>query len=511
MTSDAADGADAFWLLGAALLIAPPALLVCLRLRPWIALAFVALLVLFSSSTWGQLQEENTLYARGTGLFYFSLLNLLLWLATAATVLRMLSHQPPGPLGPLGPLASPPLPASPFPVFIASYGFLLAGHLAVGLLAGQTLQSVLSYTGLLNVLNMALFSLVLLAALADAQGRRRLLLTLLGLCALRAAFGLARYVWFGGDSANPYRNFERLDIRLVYFDIGDNYFAALAAFCIAWLLLMPGTRMSLWRRSWLLSWLAMEIATVVLSFRRSSLIGLALMSGVLFWRLPWQRKLVMGVVSMVAATGAAGTLLRERLQAHATEGSGFLASLLYDIGPQRATGVSRFYELEAAAHSLGSDWLNWLFGLGSWGVFHGNEDALDYHFGKFDFVHSGFGHLILKSGTVGLLLFIALLMAVMLHYRRTRAALLGNSALLADAGMAGLLFWMPTLLIGTPVIEFRTMLLIGLTLALPYLAALPATRSASASAGRHAGLPPTPDNLPARSGASAAAGSHAAA
>jgi hypothetical protein len=41
--------------------------------------------------------------------------------------------------------------------------------------------------------------------------------------------------------------------------------------------------------------------------------------------------------------------------------------------------------------------------------------------------------------------------------------------LLADAGFAGLLFWMPTLFIGTPIIEFRSMLLLGLTLALPYL------------------------------------------
>jgi hypothetical protein len=45
----------------------------------------------------------------------------------------------------------------------------------------------------------------------------------------------------------------------------------------------------------------------------------------------------------------------------------------------------------------------------------------------------------------------------------------GNSALLADAGFAGLLFWMPTLLIGTPIIEFRSMLLIGMTLAMVYL------------------------------------------
>ncbi len=437
-----------------------------MRMLAWIALAFVALLALFSSSTWGQLQEENTLYARGTGWFYFSLINLALWLAAGAAVLRILASRP---------LYGAPTPASPFPVFLGAFGFLLFAHVVIGLSTGQALLAILSYTGLLNVLNMALFSLLLLAALADEAGRRRLLATLVALATLRAIFGLVRYAWFGGDSANPYRNFEGLDIRLVYFDIGDNYVAALAAFCIAWLLLMPGVRLTLWRRSWLLALLALEVATVALSFRRSSLLGLVLMCAVLLWQLPWQRRLAFGGLGTLALIAAATVLMRERLQANAATmpGGGFVASLLYDVGPQRATEVSRFYELEAAAHSLQG---SWLFGLGSWGSFRGNEDVLDYHFGKFDFVHSGFGHLVLKSGIAGLLLFVALLGAVVIHYVRTRPALRGNSALLADAGIASLLFWLPTLLVGTPVIEFRTMLLLGLTLAMPYLAARPSAR-----------------------------------
>jgi hypothetical protein len=192
---------------------------------------------------------------------------------------------------------------------------------------------------------------------------------------------------------------------------------------------------------------------------------MGLMFIVLLWQLPWQRRIVSAGVGMIAMTTGAATLMRERLQFN-TRQEGFLSSLLYDVGPQRATEVSRFYELEAAAKSLEG---HWLFGLGSWGSFTGNQDALDYHFGKFDFVHSGFGHLILKSGFAGLLLFMALLFACIRHYLKVRPALRGNSALLADAGLAGLLFWLPTLLIGTPIIEFRSMLLIGMTLALIYL------------------------------------------
>jgi O-antigen ligase len=450
------DAPDPFLLLVAALTVLPLALAACLHAPASVALGFVAILCLFSASTWGQLQEDNTIYSRGTGMFYFSLLNLLLWVAAAAAFARESSHR------------FRHRTASPFPAFALAFGFLLCGHLVLGIAAGADALTVLGYNGLLNVLNMALFAILLLRALRDEQGRRRLLLLILALAAVRAAFGLVRYAFFGGDDANPYRNFERLDITLVYFDIADNYIAALAAFCIAWLLLMPQVRMPLARRLALLPLLAMELATVALSFRRSSLIGLVLMSAVLLWQLPWQRRLAFGGIGAVAMLGAAGVLMRERLASNAA-GGGFLASLLYDVGPERSTEVSRFYELEAAAQSLQG---HWLFGIGSWGSFYGNEDILDYHFGKFDFVHSGFGHLLLKSGVAGLALFVALLAAFIAHYAKQRRTLRGNSALLADAGMAGLLFWMPTLLIGTPVIEFRTMLLLGLTLALPYLAAV---------------------------------------
>ncbi len=446
--------AEAFWLLLAALCALPLALAVCWQLPRQVSLGFVALLFLFSSSTWGQIDADNTLYARGTGLFYFSLINILLWVAATAAASRRL-------------ITTQRMPArSPFAGFFFAFAFMMMAHLTVGLMAGQDGLVILGYSGLINVLNMLVFCHLLTSTVSGEQGQRSLLQLMLGLAALRALFGMARYVFWGGDSANPYRNFENLDIRIFYFDIADNFVAALAAFCIAWLLLMPNVRLAMWKRLLLFALLALEIAAVALSFRRSSLIGLALMFLVLLWQLPWQRRLQCMGLGALALVATAMVFMQQRLQFNSDSG-GFLDALLYDVGPARTTEVSRFYELEAAAHSLDG---NWLFGLGSWGRFYGNEEILDYHFGKFDFVHSGFGHLILKSGFAGLLLFLALLASFVVHVLRTRPRLGGNSALLADAGLAALLFWMPTLLVGTPVIEFRTMLLIGLGLALPYLA-----------------------------------------
>jgi O-antigen ligase len=395
-------------------------------------------------------------------MFYFSLVNILLWIAVAAAGTRQLMAN-----------LQAKLP-SPFNYFLVAFSFLLLAHVVLGLMAGKDIPLILGYNGLINLLNSVLFSWLLLSTLTTEKNQQTLIKLLLGLAAVRAVFGLIRYQWFDGDSANPYRNFESLDIKLVYFDICDNYIAALAAFCLAWLLLMPSVRMKLWQHFFIAGWLILEVATVALSFRRSSLIGLGLMLLVLIVQLPWQRRFLLIAISTLALMGASATLMRERLQFNVNNPeSGFISSLLYDVGPDRATQANRFYELEAAARSLDG---NWLFGLGSWGSFYGDEDILDYHFGKFDFVHSGFGHVILKSGLLGLTLFLALLVVFTINYLKHRKYFSGCSSLLADAGFAGLLFWMPTLLIGTPIIEFRTMLLLGMTLALPYL---PLVRSAN--------------------------------
>jgi hypothetical protein len=190
------------------------------------------------------------------------------------------------------------------------------------------------------------------------------------------------------------------------------------------------------------------------------------MFALLLFRLPNRQRLKFMVMASAILCVTAVVFFRERLQFNTT--GNILSSLVYDIGAESG-GIkeNRFYELYAAANSLTG---NWLFGLGSWGGFKGDADLLDYHFGIYDFVHSGFGHIILKSGLVGLALFLSLLAAYVSFYFRSRKQLTGNARLMSDAGFAGFLFWIPTLLIGTPIIEFRSMLLIGLTLAMPFVA-----------------------------------------
>jgi hypothetical protein len=439
-----------------ALILTPFVIGISLKTPKLIPLAMLAVLVLFSSSTWGQLNVEHTIYSRGTGLFYFSLLNILLFAAGVGLLLQRFAN-------PRQLQIAPPLT-----LYFLGFACLLLAHTLMAAWLGLALTEALAYNGILNVLNMLIFMFLLMWAFKTEDAQRKLILAIMVLAALRGLFGLVRFIWFDGDSANPYRNFERLDIKLFFFDIADNFIASLAAFWAAWQLMMPQGRLKLFQRLGLLALMLLELAAVALSYRRASLLGLALMTVFLLLRLPPARRTIALMFCGALLLATTALFFQHRLQFSGEGNANLFTALVYDIaGGGAGAPDSRFYELWAASQSLEG---NWLFGLGTWGSFVGDQDILSYHFGRFDFVHSGLGHIILKTGLVGLVLFSGMLFASAGHYFKRCQKLRGDARLLSDCGFAGFLFWIPTLLIGTPIIEFRTMLLIGLTLALPFMA-----------------------------------------
>jgi hypothetical protein len=452
--NDTMTAAEVFSTLTIALLIIPLVLAVTLKAPKLVAYGFLAGLCMFSYSTWGELNASQTLYSRGVGMFYFSLINLALFVTGIAVLMRKLST-------PYGPSFNAPLGT-----YFLAFVFLFLAHIFLGLMSGIELNFILGYEGIINIFNMFIFMYLLVMAFTSEKDKKELLTIFLALAGVRTIFGLIRYVLMEGDPANPYRNLEGMDIKLFFFDIADNYIAAIAAFIAAWLILSPSVKLSMSKRLFLYGYLALQIAAVALSYRRSSLIGMALMFGMLICLLPPKKRIQFFILGTAILAATTIVIFQERLQFAGA--NNILQSLTYDITPKKGGGENRFYELYMASKSLEG---NWLFGLGSWGSFKGDYDYLDFHQGKFLFVHSGFGHIILKSGIAGLLIFCGVLFSYTMFYLRTRKRLSGNSRLMADAGFAGFLFWIPTLLIGTPIIEFRTMLLFGLTLAMPFIAA----------------------------------------
>ena len=152
-------------------------------------------------------------------------------------------------------------------------------------------------------------------------------------------------------------------------------------------------------------------------------------------------------------------------------GGSFLERMLPDVvqGGQFTFTTGRFVELYAAWLTLKHDWV---LGLGAWGHYDGFRfSELAWHRGDFSWMHSGVLHVWLKFGVVGVAIVLAAAWLYVRFVWQQQRQVVPQLRGLVLLGAAGAVFFLPTLLIGTPLIEFRTMQLLAFCVALPYLAA----------------------------------------
>lgn len=347
---------------------------------------------------------------------------------------------------------------------------MFVAHFAVGLYEGKHWLLLSSQRGLANVIHMIMMIYITVSVLRSEKDLSGLAKVFLAVAVYHGVFGLGRYLLFGGDPQNAYGNFANLNIKITYWDVNEGLIATMAAFYFAWRLTREWSKLSLGMKWLFLACLAIELLTIVFSFRRSNWLGLLLAgSFFLYWQPPAKRwiYLVIGGAVLLPSLLAVGTY-----RAQETLGRSDL-TLIERIAPDSAKAKSltdkesRFFELYTA-------WLTVqekpVFGVGSWGSFKvggGEHMALAYHQGRYDFVHSGFGHVLLKSGFLGLILFLGMLVALWRYASRMRPHIPEGSLAVFESFRAGLFFFIPTLISGTPIAEFRTMIWLGLVLAIP--------------------------------------------
>jgi O-antigen ligase len=326
----------------------------------------------------------------------------------------------------------------------------------------------IAYQGLLNVVNLMLVFYVLTASLREPRDLQRLVDVLLWCVALRGLWGLFRFVALGGDPANFYENFQKINIKITFFDINDSLLAMMAVFIAAWRLAhgLVQSRSAKWAYGGLI---ALELFIVLFSQRRTAWGGLVLVVLLFAWlhrgRLRW------GLLTGLAVIGApvlAYKLIQRTGQSYA--GGSWLERFAPDIfvNGQLSFTTGRFAELYAAwIYIRESPWV----GLGAWGRYDGFRfSELAWHRGDFGWMHSGVLHIMLKTGLLGVALMLVVMGLYLRFVFRSRPAMPAAWQGVLWMGFAGALFMLPTWLIGTPVIEYRTMQLLALCLALPYLA-----------------------------------------
>lgn len=423
--------------------------------RPvWLLFGFVTLLLSFGQSTYGQMQATNVIYSRGSGLLFFSVVVWALWgIALISLIWGAVARRA----------------AHPTNLAMPAYALftLFAGHLAVGLLLEHPLKEVLSGAGLINFIHMAVFVFVLTKLLQNPEDLTWLTRLLLIVGGLRGIFALVRWAAFGGDPANVYENVERLNIQLTFFDICDSMVAAVVLFYCMRQLTSVWTTLSTGQRMGLALLALVECAVILLSYRRTAWGGLLLMMVWLFICFPPRvRKFGwLGFPPLLLIVGSVGAARLSKVSSD----RGVFESFFYDLFPKSALGPesSRVLELKLALETF---YDNPVFGVGAWGRFNGSQ-ILSWQRGEgaFGFVHSSVVHLLFKTGLVGATLFVVTLGLLVRFLVRSRGALAERERWLFDSCIAGLVFFIPDFLLGTPIPQFRTMMLYGLLIALPYV------------------------------------------
>ena len=395
------------------------------------------------------------IWHRGSGVLYIPL---LLWLLLAAMLWAQLSAA----LERRGPVQCNLLP------WFIGWILLLAGHICVGLLLEIPLAEIVGTAGFANIAWMAVLIMTIQLGIRNQRELAELskLIVLVGLA--RALFGLVRWVAFGGDPANAYANYDRLDLKLTFFEINDNLVCWIALCIAAVQLLRPGQTgpSRLWRFV-LWTTVAAGIICIILSFRRTVWIGVVIGGAFLLLQLPVRRRLQAAFLG--GPIVLAGIVYSAWKRLSQTKGAGGLDAFLFDIQSKSIGAESaRLLELKLA-------WADFvehpIFGIGSWGRYKGHELIswqADAYGGTW--VHSGILHIALHSGLVGLALTVGLGTAFVRFWLKNKSAIDQSAQPLAIAGVAGALFMIPDLLIGTPIPQVRTMQMIAFCLSLPYVA-----------------------------------------
>ncbi len=435
------------------------------------ALAFLTVVFGFSSSTYGLLnQGGSTIYSRGSGQLYFPF---VVWLLAMGAIWMSFAGQTR-----LSRVSLSPPPSPSIQRWFLLWFVLLLCHICVGLLVAQPITEILDGNGFIYLPMVGLLVTLIVAGARDARSIASLALFIELATLAKASYGLVRWAAFGGDPANVYANVEKLAVKLTFFDIGDSLVCLLGMGVAASMLFIRRPKSEgFWHRALHWAVLSLGLACVVLSFRRTVWLGLLISFAWLIWHLkPHQRFAALGLAAPVLLA-AIGFVAYKRLGAQVDKLG--LMSVVYDLIGSRYGGEgARVLELRLAANEfLASP----LWGNGAWGRYAATgqiawQDATRAG----NFLHSGVLHVAMKTGLIGLALLAGVVASFM---RQTRAlkSLDASSQALVAAGCMGLLFMVPDFLGGTPVVQFRTMQLIGVCLALPFFVARAQAPSAAAA------------------------------
>ena len=357
-------------------------------------------------------------------------------------------------------------PGNPLSLYYWLMAAIVAGYVLVSVATpGEHWQNQFSRAGVVYLLLQGVLVAALLGSIESRQDLRRLMTAVALVVALRMLWGAVRYVVLNGDPASYYES-EGDTLKITFWDVNDSIWAVLLAASLVWL----AATKSRWRwiaRMACLGFALLCLGVVALSARRTAQGGAVLALIALALLLPKGRRVWVLLLFAVMLPLAA-----YKLQARSDDSRSWFQRIfnaeqkgLYQLDPRR----QRFYELKLAMQTVAR---HPVLGVGPAGEFNPPSSiGLEYHHGNYHFVHSGFAHVLLKTGVIGLLVFCGLLLAYFRAWLQQWREAPHSYRVYLVASACSFAAGIPNLAFGTPMIESRTMYLMGLGFALPLMVA----------------------------------------
>ena len=423
-------------------------------------LVYGYLLIVFlavSPNTFGTLDGSGGFatyfWVKGTKSFFFSFLDMILfgtWLL-GVVVLSFWAK-------------SDERLKNPLSKWYLTFGGLFLGYVFFAMFEKTPLLLQFSSRGVINVLWQGMFVSLLFATLRTEKEIKTLTWIIVCCLASREAFGLFRYAFMGGDPQNYYANFQHLNVKMTFWDINDSILGAVMMGFATWKLLVESIEK--WEHKFGYGLLAiMGLLTPVLTSRRTAQSGVFLALALLFFLLPRGRRTPILIVLALIIPLAVGSLALRSIDSKAS----LLEKVLLDVKTDKNADprLDRYYELRVAWQTVREEPF---FGVGLNGSFKVSSPVgLYYHGGVYDYVHSGFGHILLKTGFVGLFIFLGIFVTYIWQVIIGWKFVLVEHKALVVGVLCGFVTQLPNMISGAPISEIRTMQLSGFLFAVPLI------------------------------------------
>ncbi len=423
----------------------------------YIVLGYViCVLIIPLSTSFGTLDGGNTnnFWVKGTKSFFFSFLDMMLfgtWILGVLFVSGWLGRKKSDNYN------------SPMAISYIAFGLLFLGYVVLALFGSAPFILEFGSRGVINVFWQGMLISLLLATVRTERDLKLLTWIILTCLAGQEAWGLFRYLFLGGDPQNYYANFELVGVKMTFWDISDSILACLMIGFVTWKLLVE--RLSSWEKVGFALLGIMALLTPILTSRRTAQGAMFLAMAVLFFLLPRGRRSPILIVLTLAVPLTIAALVIRSGDRDRT----FIEKVTIDVkfDDKSDPRDNRFYELQTAWKTIREEPF---FGVGPSGSFKVTSPVgLYYHNGHYDYVHSGFGHVLLKTGFVGLIIFFSIFVTFIFHVKKGWRLILPEHKALAVGAICGFAAEMPSFFFGNPVIEIRSMQVGGILFAIPLI------------------------------------------